>query len=74
MTTKHLSILLFLLAAGTGMVQAALKPMDHIVVVVNDDVITKNMLDNRVIDFRKQLELSQLSRLDPETLKKQVRK
>jgi len=63
---------LFLLAASTGMVQAALKPMDHIVVVVNDDVITKNMLDNRVIDFRKQLELSQLSRLDPETLKKQV--
>lgn len=51
---------------------AALKPLDSIVVVVNEDVITKNMLDNRVDDFRKQLQLSQLARIDPETLKKQV--
>lgn len=51
---------------------AILKPLDQIVAVVNEDVITKTMLDNRVDDFRKQLELSQISRLEPETLKKQV--
>jgi peptidyl-prolyl cis-trans isomerase SurA len=58
------------LSAGT--VQAALKPLDHIVVVVNDGVITHSMLNDRVQDFRKQLELSQLSRIDPKTLEKQV--
>jgi len=55
-----------------NLLHAALKPLDHIVVVVNDDVITQTMLENRVNDFRRQLELSQLSRIDPETLKKQV--
>ena len=73
MTIKHLSYLFtILLAVSASPVNAALKPLDHIVVVVNDDVITKNMLDNRVNDFRKKLELSQLSRIDPDTLKKQV--
>jgi len=51
---------------------AAIKPLDHIVVIVNDDVITNTMLNNRVVDFRQQLQLSQLSRIDPESLKKQV--
>jgi len=51
---------------------AALKPLDQIVVVVNEDVITKTMMDNRIEDFRKQLALSKISRVDPETLKKQV--
>lgn len=51
---------------------AELKPLDQIVVVVNDDVITKTMLDNRVEDFKKQLALSQLSRIEPGALKKQV--
>lgn len=51
---------------------AELKLLDEIIVVINEDVITKTMLDNRVVDFRKQLELSQLSRIDPEALKKQV--
>ena len=55
-----------------GLSYAELKPLDHIVVVVNDGVITQTMLDNRVNDFRKQLELSQLSRIAPETLRKQV--
>ena len=55
-----------------GLLQAAPKLLDKIVVVVNDDVITQTMLDNRVNDFRKQLELSQLSRIDPKTLSKQV--
>jgi len=55
-----------------GLLQATPKLLDKIVVVVNDDVITQTMLDNRVNDFRKQLELSQLSRIDPKTLRKQV--
>ncbi len=61
-----------LLFSVSTICHAELKPLDEIVVVVNEDVITKIMLDNRVIDFRKQLELSQLSRIDPEALKKQV--
>ena len=73
MIIKHLPYLfLTLLAAHTSQANSALKPLDHIVVVVNDDVITNNMLDNRVSDFRKKLELSQLSRIDPDALKKQV--
>ncbi len=73
MIIKRVSnLFIFLLAANVGLVNAALKPLDYIVVVVNDDVITQNMLENRVNDFRKKLELSQLSRIDPETLKKQV--
>jgi peptidyl-prolyl cis-trans isomerase SurA len=55
-----------------GTAHASLKPLDHIVVIVNDDVITYNMLDARINDFRKQLQLSQLARIKPETLKKQV--
>ncbi len=55
-----------------GNSHSALKPLDHIVVVVNDDVITNTMLENRVNDFRKKLELSQLSRIEPDALKKQV--
>ena len=62
--------LLFTILASVS--NAALKPLDHIVVVVNEDVITNTTLNNRVEDFRKQLELSQLSRIDPEALKKQV--
>lgn len=51
---------------------ASLKPLDHIIAVVNEDVITNTMLDNRVNDFQKQLALSQLSRIEPATLRKQV--
>jgi len=58
--------------AVTTLSHAALKPLDEIIVVVNDDVITKTMMDSRIEDFRKQLALSQISRVDPETLKKQV--
>ena len=70
MNTKNIFIILFAFVSNYS--HASLKPLDHIVVVVNDDVITNTMLNNRVIDFKKQLELSQLSRIDPETLKKQV--
>lgn len=67
------NLFIFLTLASTSILtNAALKPLDHIVVIVNDDVITHTMLENRVKDFRNQLELSQLSRIDPETLKKQV--
>ena len=71
---KHFTqiLLALLLYVLPGLTHAELKPLDQIVVVVNDDVITQTMLDNRIEDFRKQLELSQLSRIEPDTLKKQV--
>ena len=56
----------------TGLAYAELKPLDHIIAVVNEDVITDNMLKDRIDDFRKQLEQNQISRIDPQTLKKQV--
>jgi len=66
-------LFIFLSLASASMATiASLKPLDRIVVIVNDDVITHTMLQNRVEDFRNQLELSQLSRIEPETLKKQV--
>lgn len=68
--TQIFSFLLF--SAMSCVSYAAIKPLDYIVAVVNEDVITKTMLDNRVDDFRKQLELSQVARLEPEALKKQV--
>ncbi len=69
-TTKLISFLSLTTVATLS--HATLKPLDHIIAVVNDDVITHNMLQDRVADFRKQLELSQLSRIEPGTLKKQV--
>jgi len=70
-TLSTISLMTYL-GLPTDTVHAALKPLDHIVVVVNDGVITHSMLSNRVQDFRQRLQLSQLSRVDPETLKKQV--
>ena len=58
--------------AITSASHATLKPLDHIVVVVNEDVITNTTLQNRIEDFRKQLALGQLSRIEPDDLKKQV--
>jgi peptidyl-prolyl cis-trans isomerase SurA len=60
------------LSMVTAVAHATLKPLDEIIVIVNEDVITKVMMDNRIEDFRKQLALSQISRVEPETLKKQV--
>ena len=65
-----LSLLISCLISSNAI--SALIPLDHIVAVVNEDVITERMLENRVKDFAKQLQLSQLSRIDPETLRKQV--
>jgi len=74
MNFKRLSLQLLFIALSmvTALSHAALKPLDQIVVVVNEDVITKTMMDNRIEDFRKQLALSKISRVEPETLKKQV--
>jgi peptidyl-prolyl cis-trans isomerase SurA len=74
MNLKHIyqQLSLILLLTATTLSHATLKPLDEIVVVVNEDVITKTMMENRIEDFRKQLALSQMSRVDPETLKKQV--
>jgi len=73
MTINQTSLILFFTLITTSFIsQASLKPLDSILVVVNEDVITKTMLDNRVDDFSKQLDLNQLSRIEPETLKKQV--
>lgn len=69
---KIKNILFIILSLISTHLYAYLKPLDHIVAVVNEDVITNTMLKNRVNDFKKQLELGQLSRIDPETLKKQV--
>lgn len=69
---KTSSILFFTLLMVTAVSHASLKPLDHIVVVVNDDVITQTMLDNRVEDFRKQLALSRIASMEAEALKKQV--
>jgi len=69
---KTASILISTLLLVSNLSLAALKPLDNIVVVVNDDVITKTMLDSRVEDFRKQLKLSQIASIEPEALKKQV--
>ena len=74
MNIKNLTLTITFLTftATSALSHAELIPLDHIVVVVNDDVITHDMLENRLDDFRKQLEVSQLSRIEPETLKKQV--
>ena len=74
MNIKQALLSLSLLISGliSSNAISALKPLDHIVAVVNEDVITERMLENRVKDFAKQLQLSQLSRIDPETLRKQV--
>ncbi len=74
MNIKHLlnTLILTSFIALPTLLFAELKPLDQIVVVVNEDVITKTMLDNRVEDFKKQLALSQLSRIEPGALKKQV--
>jgi len=61
-----------LLLVLSSSASAAIKELDSIVVIVNDDVITRTMLDERVTDFRKQLQLSQLARIEPAALRKQV--
>ncbi len=51
---------------------AVLKPLDEIVVIVNNDVITRTMLQDRISDLRKQLDLEQNAKIDPKALRNQV--
>jgi len=66
------TLLFILVYSLTPIAAADPKLLDRIVVIVNDDVITQRMLENRLEDFRRQMELSQLGRIDPEVLKKQL--
>ena len=51
---------------------AVLKQLDKIVVIVNNDIITQTMLQNRLSDFQKQLELGRNANIDPDAIRKQV--
>ncbi len=50
----------------------AIQPLDKIVAVVNEDVITKNELASRVSDYANQLKLSNSTSPEMEALRKQV--
>ncbi|HEB82214.1 MAG TPA: molecular chaperone SurA [Gammaproteobacteria bacterium] len=65
-------LLLVLLSSLVPVAMAEPELLDRILVIVNEDVITQKMLDNRFEDFRKQMDISQLSRIDPASLKKQL--
>ncbi|APR96641.1 molecular chaperone SurA [Pandoraea thiooxydans] len=58
--------------AGSANQPAALRPVDSIVAVVNDAVITRNQLDARVRDTKRQLTLQGRPVPDDETLQQQV--
>jgi len=51
---------------------SAIQPLDRIVAVVNEDVITQNELASRVSDYANQLKLSNSASPEMEALKKQV--
>jgi len=51
---------------------SAIQPLDRIVAVVNEDVITQNELTSRVSDYANQLKLSNSASPEMEALKKQV--
>ncbi len=67
---KHLLLLVVSLCSISS--YAALKPLDKIVVIVNNDIITQTMLQDRLADFQKQLELGKNTNIDPEAIRKQV--
>lgn len=73
MTIKNLTQLIFSLIITSAITShAAVKPLDYIVAIVDDDVITYSMLQSRLKDFSKQLGANKLSRIEPKTLEKQV--
>ena len=51
---------------------SALEPLDKIIVVVNEDVITQHELDSRTDEYKQKLRLSDLSEKDKNILTKQV--
>ena len=67
--TKYL---LFAISISSINAYAALKPLDKIVVIINNDIITQVMLQNRLTDFQKQLDLEKNPNIDPEAIRKQV--
>ena len=74
MTIQHIfKIFLFLAVSIISCNSyAVLKPLDEIVVIVNNDVITRTMLQDRISDLRKQLDLEQNAKIDPKALRNQV--
>lgn len=66
------ALLFILIYSLTPAATAEPELLDRIAVIVNDDVITQRTLETRLEDFRKQMEMSQLSRIDPAALKKQL--
>ena len=51
---------------------SAIEPLDKIIVVVNDDVITQHELDNTTNSYKQKLKLSNLSEKDKNSLERQV--
>jgi peptidyl-prolyl cis-trans isomerase SurA len=70
---NHWSIKLSLiLCFFTPLHSFAIKPLDQIIAVVNDDVITQNELESRVADYASQLKLSNSASPELTALTKQV--
>ena len=74
MTIQHIFKIFLFLAVSIIRCNsyAVLKPLDEIVVIVNNDVITRTMLQDRISDLRKQLDLEQNAKIDPKALRNQV--
>jgi len=68
---KHPILLLLLLLITTQSI-AAIRSLDTIIVVVNDDVITQQELSSEVNEYIIKLRLKNLSDSDKQSLKKQV--
>lgn len=66
------NLLLFSILILSFNTAATLKPLDNIVVIVNNDIITQTMLQDRLSDFQKQLELENNKNIDPDAIRKQV--
>lgn len=71
-TKKRTTRLLFVLGLLIPVHTFAIQPLDKIVAVVNDDVITQNELESRVTDYASQLKLSNSTSPELSALTKQV--
>lgn len=68
---KH-TLLFSLLLIFSMQSHSKIEPLDKIIVVVNDDVITQHELDSRTEEYKNKLRLNNLSEQDKSTLTKQV--
>ena len=68
----NLRLLLTLLFIFINNAHAAIEPLDKIIVVVNDDVITDTELRDRTNEFKTKLKLNNLSNQDQKALTRQV--